>query len=136
MVPGQFVVLERLPLTPNGKVDRSALPAPRTVAGSDHDGHVAPSTPTEARIAEIWADALGIAAPGVVDNFFDIGGHSLKAAQIVAALRSAFGVDVAMRHLFEQPTIAGLARIVDVLAVSAADRGRRCPARAREEVEI
>ena len=113
----------RLPLTPNGKVDRKALPAPDPEAPRRQARHVAPRTPTETRIAAIWADVLGIASPGVQDNFFDLGGHSLKAAQIVAALRSTFGVDAAMRHLFEQPTIAGLADIVDVLAVSASVAG-------------
>ena len=82
-----------------------------------------PAPPPKSRIAAIWADVLGITAPGVHDDFFDLGGHSLKAVQIVTALRSTFGVDAAMRHLFEQPTIAGLAAIVDVLAVSATSRG-------------
>ena len=83
----------------------------------------------------MWADALGIDSPGARDDFFDVGGDSLKAAQIVIALRSEFGVDVGLRHLFERPTIAGLAEIVDVLAVSSA--GPRGDAGAkREEIEI
>ncbi len=100
--------------------------------------HVAPRTPTESRIATIWADALEIASPGIHDDFFDLGGHSLTAAQIVIALRSAFQVDAAMRHLFERPTIAGLAEIIDVLAVSAGDgEGDGDDARRdREQIEI
>ena len=84
MVPAHFVPLAALPLTPNGKVDRKALPAagPRSVTAGR--AHVAPRTPTESRIAAIWADVLGIASPGVDDDFFDLGGHSLKAAQIVS----------------------------------------------------
>ena len=124
-----------LPLTPNGKVDRKSLPAPDPEAVSAGRQHVAPRTATESRIAALWADALEIASPGVEDDFFDIGGHSLIAARIVGTLRTDFGVDVAMRHLFEQPTIAGLARIVDVLAVTAPG----APAVAgsqREEIEL
>ena len=124
-----------LPLTANGKVDRNRSPRPISKRPTHRTPHVGPRTPTEVRIAAIWADALGIASPGVHDNFFDLGGHSLKAAQIVTALRSAFGVDAAMRHLFEQPTIAGLAEIVDILAVSAAGAGT-ADGSEREEIEI
>jgi amino acid adenylation domain-containing protein len=135
MVPAHFVLLDALPLTPNGKVDRAALPMPhpeRSAAGGEH---VQPRTGTEERIARIWSDALGIESPGVHDDFFDLGGHSLKAAQVVTTLRSDFGVGVAMRHLFEHPTIAGLAKLVDLLAVSAV-AAPQTPDTAREEVEI
>jgi acyl carrier protein len=98
-------------------------------------GHVAPRTPTEVKIAELWADAVGVDSPGVDDNFFDVGGDSMKAAQIITALRSAFGVDAGMRHLFERPTIAGLAEIVDALAVSSAGTPRSAETE-REEIEI
>jgi amino acid adenylation domain-containing protein len=134
MVPAHFVTLPALPLTPNGKIDRRALPAPGTERPSARP-YVAPRTATETRVAAVWADALGVDKPGVQDDFFDLGGHSLMAAQVVAALRGAFGVDVAMRHLFEHPTISGLAEVVDVLAVSTAG-----PVAAsdgdREEIEI
>ena len=83
----------------------------------------------------MWADALGIESPGVDDDFFDVGGDSLKAAQIVTALRAQFGVDVAMRHLFERSTIAGLSEIVDVLAVSTLGAPGSA-AGDREEIEI
>ena len=135
MVPAHFMVLDGLPLTPNGKVDRKALPAPDFAAVATGTPHVAPGTPTESQIAAIWGDTLGIASPGVNDNFFDVGGDSLKAAQVVTTLRLDFGVDVGMRHLFEAPTIAGLAEIVDVLAVAAVgaphDAGNE-----RQEIEI
>jgi acyl carrier protein len=71
----------------------------------------------------------------VEDNFFDLGGHSIKAVQVIAALRSTFGVEAAMRHLFERPTIAGLASIVDVLAI-AANRDKSVAGGLREEFEI
>jgi amino acid adenylation domain-containing protein len=134
MVPAHFVVLPRLPLTANGKIDRSELPAPDVEASAVRSEQVAPRTPTESRIAAIWGEALGIPSPGVYDNFFDVGGDSLKAAQIVTKLRSALEIDLGMRHLFEQPTIAGLAEIVDVLAVAAA--GAAHSASEREEIEI
>jgi acyl carrier protein len=97
--------------------------------------HVAPRTPTETRIADLWAEAIGIESPSVVDDFFDVGGDSLKAAQIVTALRSEFGVDAGMRQLLERPTVAGLAEIVDVLAVARAGRDEHARTE-REEIEI
>jgi amino acid adenylation domain-containing protein len=135
MVPVHFVLLAALPQTPNGKVDRGSLPAPTMDVAIAGRPHVAARTPTEIRIAAMWADALGIESPSVDDDFFDVGGDSLKAAQIVTALRLEFCVDVAMRHLFERSTIAGLSEVVDVLAVSAAgaptgDSGDR------EEIEL
>jgi len=128
-------LVETLPVLNGGEVDLKALPSPDidtvTVAGP----RVAPRTLTEVRIAAIWTEALGIESPGVDDDFFHLGGDSLKAAQIVTALRSEFRLEAAMRHLFERPTIAGLAEIVDVLAVSTAG----APASVgndREEIEI
>lgn len=135
MVPAHFVVLTTLPLTPNGKVDKKSLLAPDFDAVPNGRRHVAPSTHTERRIATICSEALGIGSLGIHDDFFDLGGHSLMAAQVVMALRSEFDVEIAMRHLFEQPTIEGLARIVDVLGVSPA--GRRGAADLdREEIEL
>ena len=116
MVPAHFVVLAALPQTPNGKLDRGALPSPDVDAMVAGPRHIAPRTPTEARIAAMWADELGIESPSVEDDFFDVGGDSLKAAHIAATLRSEFRVDVYMRHLFERSTIAGLAQIVEGLA--------------------
>ena len=135
MVPAHFVPLAALPLTPNGKVDRKSLPAPDREAVTAGPRHVAPRTTTESRIAALWADALEIAPPGVDDNFFDVGGHSLIAARIVSELRATFRVDVLMRHLFEQPTIAGLAGIVDVLAVTVPGAAESAGSQ-REEIEI
>jgi acyl carrier protein len=133
MVPAHFVLLPTLPLTPNGKVDRKALPAPDREASSAGTPRVDPRTPTETRISEIWADALGVDSPGVHDDFFDLGGHSLMAAQIVTAIRSTFHVDVGVRHLLAEPTIAGLAEIVDLLAAAGAAEG--ATGSRREEIE-
>jgi acyl carrier protein len=115
--------------------DPASVPSPELDSSTAGTPHVAPRTPTEVKIAELWADAIGVPSPGVDDDFFDAGGDSLKAAQIIAALRAAFGVDAGMRHLFERPTIAGLAEIVDALAVASAGTTRSA-ASEREEIEI
>jgi acyl-CoA synthetase (AMP-forming)/AMP-acid ligase II len=111
MLPAALVVLERLPLTPNGKIARAALPAPAATRGETP--FVAPRTPTEARLAAIWAGVLQLDAVGVADNFFESGGHSLRAAQAVARIRDEFGVDLPLRRLFETPTVAALADLID-----------------------
>lgn len=135
MVPAHFVFLAALPRTPNRKVDRESLPSPDYNVLTANTRRVAPQTPTEVRIADMWAETIGIPSPGADDDFFDVGGDSLKAARIVTTLRSEFGVDVGMRHLFERPTIAGLAEIVDVLAVSSAAPPGSAGGE-REEIEI
>ncbi|MDQ2693850.1 MAG: AMP-binding protein, partial [Pseudomonadota bacterium] len=112
MIPSAFIPLEALPLTPNGKIDRRALAAgaapPRT------DAYVAPRNPTEARLAAIWAEVLGVRV-GVHDDFFALGGHSLLATQVVARIREALPVEPPLRLLFEAPTVAGLAARLEAL---------------------
>ncbi|MBW4483049.1 MAG: amino acid adenylation domain-containing protein [Tildeniella torsiva UHER 1998/13D] len=110
MVPSAFVMLKALPLTLNGKLDRSALPAP-PVAQRSTDGPV-PQTSVEKTLVEIWSTVLGLEAIGTDDNFFDIGGHSLLAAQAVTRIRDQFQVKLSMRDLFEAPTIAALATVL------------------------
>jgi amino acid adenylation domain-containing protein len=109
MLPTTFVLLDALPLTPNGKLDAHALPAPDWADLEPVARYVAPRTPVERRLAELWAEVLGVAQVGVDDNFFALGGHSLRATQISARLRDAFGVELPLRALFAAPTIAGLA---------------------------
>ncbi len=111
MVPTAFQVLEALPLTTNNKVDRKALPA---FDASDREAravtaYVAPVGPVETALVEIWSSLLGITRVGVDDNFFEIGGHSLSATQVVSRLRSVLGIEVPLRRLFECPTISSLA---------------------------
>jgi amino acid adenylation domain-containing protein len=113
MVPSAFVVLDSLPLTPNGKVDRKALPSPDRDSADLEQLYVAPRNAAEEIIAGIWAEILGRKRLGVHDNFFDRGGHSLKATQVVSRLRKVFQSEIPLRHLFEFPTIAELAAVID-----------------------
>ncbi len=123
MTPSEFVFLDSLPLLPSGKIDRAALPAPKRLQTDLEQGFVAPSTPVEKGLAEIWADILGPPWAGVHDNFFDVGGDSLGAAQVASRIRRVFGVDMLLRELFERPTIAELARgIIEKLAEQDVDQ--------------
>jgi acyl carrier protein len=113
MVPAVFVLLEALPLMSNGKVDRRALPAPGRARPELEKAFVAPRTPTEQMLAEIWTQVLGIERVGIYDNFFDLGGHSLLATQIMFRLRDTFQAEISLRTLFEKPTIEELALAVE-----------------------
>jgi amino acid adenylation domain-containing protein/FkbM family methyltransferase len=113
MVPSAFVILERMPQLSNGKVDRKALPAPDESQFSRADTYVAPRNAVEEVVAGVWAEVLGVERVGVTDNFFDMGGHSLLATQVVSRVRSALGAEVALRKLFESPTVEGLAASVE-----------------------
>jgi amino acid adenylation domain-containing protein/FkbM family methyltransferase len=112
MVPSAFVFLEALPLTPNGKVDRQALAIPEQGRPELQETMVAPRTAIEETVAGIWADVLGLQHVGIYDNFFDLGGHSLKATQAISRLRHALHMDIPLRALFEAPTVAGLAAVI------------------------
>jgi len=132
MVPAHFMFLDALPLTPNGKIDRKALPAPG--AGALLAGHVAPRNEREAALARIWSEVLKRDQVGVHDNFFALGGHSLLATQVISQIRTATSVELPLRALFEQPTVAGLAQRMAELApgqhstpIMRADRTRPLP---------
>ncbi len=125
MVPAAFVVLAALPLTGNGKIDHRALPEPDWGAVSGQ-APVAPRTPAEARLAEMFAELLALPAPvGVSDNFFALGGHSLTATQLMARIRAVYGVDLPVRTLFSDPTVAGLAVALTAAGGVAADPAER-----------
>ncbi len=125
MIPSVFVVMDALPLNPNGKIDRKALPPPV-------DGHragpaaddVAPSGALEEGLAAIWRDVLGLTYIGANDSFFDRGGHSLLAMQVIARVDQVMGIKIAVRSLFEAPTIAGLARAVEAMGSGQQDVDR------------
>jgi amino acid adenylation domain-containing protein len=113
MIPSAFVIRDTLPMTPNGKLDQRALPAPE-VSGSRIEGsRVAPRNEIEATLVGIWAELLKMDGIGVFDNFFELGGHSLLATQVSARIRKYMGVEVPVRSLFEEPTVAALGRMVE-----------------------
>ncbi|NKZ11523.1 non-ribosomal peptide synthetase [Mycolicibacterium septicum DSM 44393] len=122
MVPAAVVVLDALPLTVNGKLDKRALPAPEYTG----DRYRAPSTATEEILAGIYAQVLGLERVGVDDSFFDLGGDSLSATRLVNAINTCLDADLAVRSVFETPTVAGLARGVN------AGTGGRAPLVARQ----
>jgi amino acid adenylation domain-containing protein len=110
MVPAAFVFLDAWPLTPSGKIDRAALPSPERADQGATQPYVAPRTEAEATLAQICAELLGLKRVGAEDSFFALGGHSLLATQLLARVRAQFQVELPLRTLFEQPTIAGLAQ--------------------------
>ncbi len=111
MVPAAFAFLRELPTTPGGKVDRRALPAPEATRPEEAEGFLAPRTPTEELLAGIWAGVLEHAAVGVQDDFFELGGDSIRAIQVVTRARQA-GIPVHPRQLFRYPTVARLAAVL------------------------
>lgn len=110
MVPACFTVLQDFPLTRSGKINRLALPAPENIEPAAD--YIEPETAVEKALAAIFADVLGTAHVGAGDNFFDLGGHSLIATQIASRVREAFRIELPVRAIFEEPTVAGLARFI------------------------
>jgi amino acid adenylation domain-containing protein len=108
MVPPVFMMLERLPLLPNGKVDRQGLPAPE--GRPEGTEYLAPRTPLEQQLAQIWAHVLRVERVGIHDNFFDLGGHSLLVMRVIAQLREVLQIELPLRLLFEVPNLADFAR--------------------------
>ncbi|MBN3938515.1 amino acid adenylation domain-containing protein [Nostoc sp. NMS9] len=115
MVPTIFMALEAMPLTPNGKVDRKALPQPDASRPELEANYVAPRTPIEQQIADIWAQVLNVKQVGINDNFFELGGYSLLGIQVVSRVRQALQAEILMSNLFELPTVADLAERVETL---------------------
>jgi acyl carrier protein len=111
MVPAAVVVLERLPLTPNGKLDRKALPAPEYASAEDR--YVAPRTPVEEVLAEIWAEVLRLERVGVHDSFFDLGGHSLLIMRLLAGVQVTFNQELSIRTVFSMPTLEAMAAEIE-----------------------
>jgi amino acid adenylation domain-containing protein len=115
MVPSTFTALDALPKTPGGKVDRRALPAPHAEpsAGDAPAAFAAPETETEETVAAIWRAVLKLDRVGATDDFFDLGGHSLKATRILTRIASRLGVELPVGVIFDHPTVRGLAGLVD-----------------------
>jgi len=114
MIPTRFVFLDELPMLSNGKVNRRALPEPvgqieRTGTGPI----IAPRTPVEKMLAQIWTEVLSVQQVGISDNFFDLGGDSLIATRIVSRVIQRFQLNIPLRLLFEAPTIAAMATLIE-----------------------
>jgi amino acid adenylation domain-containing protein len=118
MVPARYVRLDALPLTPNGKVDRRALPEPGGEGGDG--GGRAVSTAAERLVADVLGEVLGVGAVGADDDFFALGGHSLRAAMLTARLSARAGVHVPVADVFRHPTVGQLARLLESAAPGAA----------------
>ncbi|MBL8264423.1 MAG: AMP-binding protein, partial [Xanthomonadaceae bacterium] len=110
MVPTAYVSMTAWPSTRNGKLDRSALPLPEAASLAGGNEYVAPSTPMEEVLAVIWSELLGVERIGVHDRFFDLGGHSLMAMRLLAAVQDTFGFTLPLKTFFESPTIAHMAQ--------------------------
>ncbi|MFD3505796.1 amino acid adenylation domain-containing protein, partial [Streptomyces sp. NPDC058678] len=136
MVPSAFVLLDALPLTANGKLDRRALPAPAEESAADRTPGTAVSAahnPWEEAFSNLFADVLGVEQVGRDDDFFELGGHSLLAIRLLARARSALGMELSVRDMFNNPTVAGLAKLITVAGrtgqpvVARAERPQRLP---------
>ena len=112
MIPSVFVFLDTIPLTPNGKVNRRALPVPDNTRQESSSTFVAPQDQLESHLTEIWSQVLGIQPIGVRDNFFDLGGNSLKAVTLFAQIEKQFGKKLPIATLFQSGTVAEIAQII------------------------
>jgi amino acid adenylation domain-containing protein len=123
MVPAAFVPLPAFPLMPNGKVDRRGLPAPDSAECHDSKPCLAPRTSTELDLAAIWSEvlALDVARVGVADNFFQLGGHSLRAVRVLNRIEGRFHIELSVEDLFEKQTIAELAQMVEAAQLAQAE---------------
>ena len=122
LLPAAFVTLEALPLNSSGKVDRRALPAPDASRPALAAGYVPPGTPAEEGVAAIWCEVLGLDRVGVHDDFYELGGHSLLLPQVMHRLGREFQVEVPLRSLAEETTVAGLALTVEELLLEQLER--------------
>jgi amino acid adenylation domain-containing protein len=113
MIPSTFVILDTLPLTPNGKVNRLALPSPDQVSPVLERAFVAPRTPVQEALADIWSQVLGIKRLSIHDNFFELGGHSLLAVQLMSRIQQTFNRGIPLASLFQAPTTADFALLLE-----------------------
>ncbi|MGH9928151.1 MAG: amino acid adenylation domain-containing protein, partial [Pyrinomonadaceae bacterium] len=121
MIPARFVSMEKLTLTINGKIDRHALPVPMKTTPEKATSFVAPRNNVEKKLADVWATTLGLERVGIYDNFFEIGGDSIRSIQVITIAKEA-GLRLTARQLFQQPTIAKLSELVEMVdAVSYGD---------------
>jgi aryl carrier-like protein len=136
MIPSAFVLMEKFPLTSNGKIDRLALPTVARENKQPARDVIRPHTGTEKALAAIWAELLKVENIGANDDFFDLGGQSLLAIKSVSRVRDVFEVDLQLRNLFERPTLAGLAEVIDGLLWTTKAKAPTPGAVGREEIEL
>jgi amino acid adenylation domain-containing protein len=120
-LPNLYVHMKKLPLNSNGKINYDALPTLEEIKARSDEAYVAPRTPSEQSIADIYCEMLGVERVSVNDNFFELGGHSLLAIRVMSRIRDAFGVDLPFQTFFQKPTIAGLALVVTQLQLDEED---------------
>jgi hypothetical protein len=113
MIPAVFVSIDKMPITGNGKLNRKALPAPDMAVERSNHEVARPETPTQVRLAALWEPLLKVNNVGIHESFFDLGGHSILAARLMAQIRSSFGVQLAFHNIFRAPTISRLAALID-----------------------
>ncbi len=111
MLPAAYIAMDAWPTTPNGKIDRKALPAPQGDVFVVRE-YVAPRTPIETALVQLWSDLLGVEKIGLRDNFFELGGYSILGLRLMSATRETFGVDVSLRELFEGPTVEQMLEVI------------------------
>lgn len=132
MMPQHFIQLTTLPLISSGKVDRKSLPAPDLTATAGPD-YAAPETRLESELSQLWSDVLGVPKVGVTANFFDMGGHSLLGTQMLAQIKSQYGVTLGLGKLFEAPTVRTMARLV-TQSTGSKERSTTIPRRPEDAV--
>jgi amino acid adenylation domain-containing protein len=113
MTPEAIVVLEEMPITSNGKIDRKRLPVVQSALRPSEEKFIAPRTPSEEILVGIFEEILNLRKVGIHDNFFEIGGHSLLATRVISRVRSTFEVEIGIKKIFEAPTAANLAEVLD-----------------------
>jgi amino acid adenylation domain-containing protein len=109
MVPKKYLLLEAFPLTPNGKIDRKALPALTTDKSNSESTYVAPRNSVEKQLARMWSEVIGVSQVGIYDNFFKLGGDSLKATRVIVRIRETFHLEFPLKDFFEEPTVKNVA---------------------------
>lgn len=124
MAASSFVLLDAMPLTPNGKVDRQALPIPDGGQSNTDRPYIAPRSPVEQELAQLWSGLLGIERVGIHDHFFEMGGHSLLLTQLGLRIRKAFRVSLPLRALFDAPTLHDMASAVVSGQIEQLDRAK------------
>ena len=138
MLPQHFIKIDALPLTPNGKIDRRALHVLKVDISSCNEEYIPPDSSTEKMLAEIWKDIISLPRVGRTDNFFEIGGHSVLAVQMISMVLKVFNVELPLRTVFETKTLTDLSQYVDALlyAATSASAALNENSAGREEIEF